>query len=190
MCKVLGISGSLRQVSFNTALLASTKSYLPAPWMMDIALLNDIPVYNEDLQHEGWPTAVTTLAEQIRMADLVLIATPEYNYSIPGGLKNAIDWVSRLPEQPFKGKRVGIMGASSGRLGTVRAQAHLRQCFQFLDAKVLNRPEVFVGFAGQVFNEGRLMDDATITALQAFIAAAVEFVADDPVRRFEYSNSK
>jgi chromate reductase len=120
----------------------------------------------------------------------VIIATPEYNYSIPGGLKNAIDWISRLPEQPFKGKRVGIMGAGSGRLGTVRAQAHLRQCFQFLDAKVLNRPEVFVGFASQVFNQGRLMDDATIAALQAFIAAAVGFVADDPVQRPEYSNSK
>lgn len=177
MVKVLGISGSLRQASFNTALLEAARAYLPRDWSMDIVTPRGFPIYDEELQHQGWPSAALDLAAQIRAADLVVVATPEYNYSIPGGLKNAIDWISRLPEQPFKGKTVGIMGASSGRLGTVRAQAHLRQCFQFLDARVLNKPEVFVGFAPQVFQDGRLIDDATGQAVRAFINALADFAA-------------
>jgi chromate reductase len=175
--KVLGISGSLRQASFNTALLEAARAYLPRDWSMDIVTPRGFPIYDEELQHQGWPSAALDLAAQIRGADLVVVATPEYNYSIPGGLKNAIDWISRLPEPPFKGKAVGVMGASSGRLGTVRAQAHLRQCFQFLDARVLNKPEVFVGFASQIFQDGRLIDDATGQAVQAFINALADFAA-------------
>lgn len=171
MIKILAISGSLRQKSFNTALLRALQDMAPTQWNVALHIPRGFPVYDEDLQKQGWPAPVTGLEQDIRDADCVVIATPEYNYSIPGGLKNAIDWVSRLPDQPFKGKLVGIMGASSGRLGTIRAQLHLRQCFQFLDARVIGRPEVLVANAAQMFQDGVLADTASREALGAFIAA-------------------
>lgn len=171
MIKILAISGSLRQQSFNTALLRALQDTAPAQWEVALRIPRGFPVYDEDLQKQGWPEPVTRLEQDIRDANCVVIATPEYNYSIPGGLKNAIDWVSRLPDQPFKGKLVGIMGASSGRLGTIRAQLHLRQCFQFLDARVIGRPEVLIANAAQMFRGGVLTDPASREALYSFIAA-------------------
>jgi len=159
--KILGISGSLRKGSFNSALLREAQALAPDGMTVDTADISAIPLYNEDVREKGYPTPVQTLREEIRAADAVLIVTPEYNYSIPGVLKNAIDWASRPPEQPFDGKIVGIMGASPGRLGTARAQYHLRQCFVFLNSMVLNKPEVMVAGAATVFKEGRLADDAT-----------------------------
>src|SRR5690606_4805712 len=117
---------------------------------------------DEDVRKQGFPPAAEALREKIRLADALLIVTPEYNYSIPGVLKNAIDWASRPPEQPFQGRPIAIMGASGGVLGTARAQYHLRQCFIFLDSHILNRPEVFIGQAQNRFDaDGRLTDEGT-----------------------------
>jgi len=122
----------------------------------------DLPLYNEDLREQGDPAAVIKLKEQIAKADALLIVTPEYNYSVPGVLKNAIDWVSRPPDQPFNGKPVAIMGASPGKFGTARAQYHLRQTFVCLNAAVLNKPEVMVGGVVGIFDDnGQMTDQAT-----------------------------
>ena len=177
MIRILGISGSLRKGSFNSALLREAKALAPDGMTVDIADISSIPLYNDDLREKGYPAPVQTLREQIGAADAVLIVTPEYNYSIPGVLKNAIDWASRPPAQPFDGKIVGIMGASPGRLGTARAQYHLRQCFVFLNSMVLNKPEVMVGGAANVFKEGRLADDTTrgfVEDMLKALAIAVE----------------
>jgi chromate reductase len=167
---IVGISGSLRSGSYNTALLEAARSLLGADARFEIASLRGIPTYDEDLRAEGWPTVVTELAERIRAADAVVITTPEYNFSIPGGLKNAIDWLSRLPDQPFDAKPVGIAGASTGRLGTARAQCHLRQCFQYLNARVPNKPEVFVSSAGEAFKDGRLANPKALNALSLLLS--------------------
>ena len=159
---VLGISGSLRKGSFNTAILHAARELAPVGMQIRSRTLDDIPVYNEDLRMDGYPAPVQAFRDDIAAADAVLIATPEYNYSIPGVLKNAIDWASRPPDQPFAGKPVAIMGASPGRLGTARAQYHLRQCFVFLDGLVMNRPEVMVSGAHAIIDEsGRLTDETT-----------------------------
>ncbi len=171
MSKILAISGSLRAESYNTALLRTMKTMAPSHWEVALVVPKAFPVYDEDLQKQGWPSPVTELAQSIREADGVVISTPEYNYSIPGGLKNVIDWLSRLPDPPFKGKQVGIMGVSAGRLGAIRGQLHLRQCFQFLESHVLSRPEVIVGNAAQAFENGTLNDSASVEAMRAFIAA-------------------
>jgi chromate reductase len=154
---ILGISGSLRAASFNTGLLRAAQELAPAGVSVTIADIGAIPLYNEEVYQAGFPAAVATLRAQVQAADAVILATPEYNYSIAAPLKNAIDWVSRPPApQPFDGKPVAIMGASAGRLGTARAQYHLRQVLVFLNAHVLNKPEVMVGAAGQAFADGRL----------------------------------
>jgi chromate reductase len=160
--EMLGISGSLRQDSFNTAALRAARELAPEDVRLRIRTLEDIPVYNEDVRLEGYPESVEALRSAIGAADAVLFATPEYNHSIPGVLKNAVDWASRPPEQPFQGKPIAIMGASPGRLGTARAQSHLRQCFVSLDGMVLNGPEILIGTAGDVFDDdGRLTDAST-----------------------------
>ena len=159
---VLGISGSLRKASFNTAALHAARDLAPDGMRIRIRTLEDIPVYNEDVRAQGYPEPVQALRDEIAAADALLIVTPEYNYSVPGVLKNAIDWASRPPDQPFDGKPIAIMGASPGRLGTARAQYHLRQCFVALNGLVLNRPEVMVAGASTIFDEsGRLTDEAT-----------------------------
>jgi chromate reductase len=175
--QLLGISGSLRKNSFNTALLRAAQELAPAGMSIDLADLSEIPLYNDDVREKGFPRPVQALRDRIRVADAVLIATPEYNYSIPGVLKNAIDWASRPPEQPFDGKPVGIMGASPGRIGTARAQYHLRQCFIFLNATVLNKPEVMVGGAAQVFKDGKLADEPTRQFVSDLLTALSQAVA-------------
>jgi len=157
--EVLGLSGSLRKRSYNTALVRAAAELAPDEMHIRVRTLEDIPVYNEDLRAEGYPEPVQRLRDKIAGADAVIIATPEYNYSIPGVLKNAIDWASRPPDQPFEGKPVAIMGASPGRLGSSRAQYHLRQCFVFLDSRVMNRPEVMVSGANSVIDENGLLTD-------------------------------
>ena len=159
---LLGLSGSLRNGSYNTALLHTCRELLPPGCTLEIASLDAVPLYNEDVRTAGYPPAVQQLREQIAKADGVLIATPEYNYSMPGVLKNAIDWASRPPDQPFEQKPVAIMGASPSGLGTARAQYHLRQCFVFLNSCVLNRPEVMIPKAHERFDaEGKLTDEPT-----------------------------
>lgn len=173
--QILGLSGSLRKHSFNTAILHAAVGLAPNDMNIRVRTLEEVPVYNEDLRAEGYPAPVQALRDEIAAADGVLFATPEYNYSIPGVLKNAIDWASRPPDQPFEGKPVAIMGASPGRIGTARAQYHLRQCFVFLDSRVMNRPEVMVSGANKLIDEsGRLIDDAT----RQHIAKMLEAFAD------------
>lgn len=175
--KIAGISGSLRTGSFNSALLRAAQAAAPEDMEIEIESIADIPPYNADVQSAGFPVVVDRLVDRIRQADGVLIATPEYNYSIPGVLKNAIDWVSRADDQPFNGKAVAIMGASMGLLGTARAQYHLRQVFVFLNAMVMNRPEVFVGAAHTKHDEaGNLIHEGTREFLASYLKAVREWV--------------
>ncbi len=160
--RVLGISGSLRSGSVNTGLLRAAIELAPSGMTIDPIELREIPLYDEDLRAQGLPPAVRVLRDRLAAADAVLIVTPEYNYSVPGVLKNAIDWASRPPSQPFAGKPLAIMGASGGAGGTMRAQYHLRQIAVFLDMHPLNKPEVFVRSAAERFDaDGRLVDEAT-----------------------------
>ena len=160
--KVLAISGSLRAGSYNTAALRAAQELAPEGMIIEIVSIAGIPIYDADVQAQGIPQSVQNLGEKIRQADAVLIASPEYNYSIPGGLKNAIDWISRLPNQPFAGKPVAMIGASMSLLGAARAQYHLRQSFVFLDALPINKPEVFITLAHQKFDAaGALTDEPT-----------------------------
>ena len=165
--KVLGISGSLRRGSYNTAALKAAQALAPDGMTIEIASIADIPLYDADIQAEGFPASVQALGEKIRAADAVLFASPEYNYSIPGVLKNAIDWISRLPDQPLAGKPIGMIGASQSILGAARAQYHLRQTFVFLDALPVNKPEVFIALAQNKFDQnGELTDEATGTFIR------------------------
>ena len=169
---ILGIAGSLRRGSFNAATLRTAQELAPDGMRMEIFDIAPIPPYNEDVRQQGFPPPVEALRAKIKAADGLLIVTPEYNYSIPGVLKNAIDWASRPPEQPFDGKPIGIMGASGGALGTARAQYHLRQCFVFLNGLVMNRPEVMIPAAQNKFDaDGKLTDQQTRDFLAAHLAA-------------------
>lgn len=175
--RVLGISGSLRNGSFNTALLRAAVELAPAGMTIELASLRDIPLYDEDLRSEGVPPSVQLLRDQVAAADAIVIASPEYNYSVPGVLKNAIDWVSRPPAQPLADKPLAIMGASSGSSGTMRAQYHLRQIAVFLDMHLLNKPEVFVRSAAERFDaDGHLTDEATRRAVLEQLKALAVWV--------------
>lgn len=169
---ILGISGSLRQGSLNSAALRACASLLPEGVTLSLADLSEVPLYNEDIRTQGLPSSVQQLREQIKAADAIVIATPEYNYSFPGVLKNAIDWASRPPDQPFDGKPIALIGATPGGLGTSRAQYHLRQVFIYLNGHVLNRPEVMISAAPTKFdNDGKLTDESTAENLRKLLAA-------------------
>jgi chromate reductase len=135
-----------------------------------------LPLYNADIQDAtGFPAGATALADAIRAADGIVIVTPEYNFSVPGGLKNAIDWLSRMPNQPFAGKPVALLSASRGQLGGARMQYDLRRILQALDAPVLNRPEIFVGNCVSKFDQAGALTDETARGfvrqqLEAFAA--------------------
>jgi chromate reductase, NAD(P)H dehydrogenase (quinone) len=153
------MAGSLRKGSFNKMLLRAAQDLTPAGAKMEIFELDGIPLFNQDLELTP-PEAVQTMKAMVRAADAVLIVTPEYNYSIPGVLKNAIDWGSRpKPDSCWDRKPVAIMGASTGVFGTARVQYHLRQCLVTLNMPCVNQPEVMVGAAGDKFDaEGKLND--------------------------------
>ena len=159
---VLGFAGSLRKGSYNKALLSAALEMVPEGANLQVFDLDGIPPFNQDQENQP-PEKVKEFKTKIRAADAILIATPEYNYSVPGVLKNAIDWASRpYGDNPFEGKPVALMGASIGMLGTARAQYHLRQTFVFLNMLPLNKPEVMVPFAqDKVDKTGRLTDDKT-----------------------------
>jgi chromate reductase, NAD(P)H dehydrogenase (quinone) len=170
--KVLGICGSLRKGSFNHAAVRAASELLPDGMSLTIAEIADIPLYNEDVRQAGFPPAVQRLREAIAAADALLFATPEYNYSVSGVLKNAIDWASRPPDQPFNGKPVAIMGATAGLWGTSRAQYHLRQSCVFLNMLPINKPEVLIAQAQNKFDaEGRLTDQTTRDLLAQLLVA-------------------
>lgn len=176
--KILGISGSLRKGSLNTQLLHAARELAPEGMDIEIFTINDIPLFNEDVQAQGFPASVQSFRERIAAADALLFATPEYNYSISGVLKNAIDWASRAPAQPFAGKKAGVMGASMGSFGTARAQYHLRQIGVGLNLHFMNRPEMMVGAAHEKFDaEGRLIHEPTREQLRKFLAAFAPFAA-------------
>jgi chromate reductase len=160
--RILGIAGSLRSGSYNRAALRAAVQLAPQGATIETFELNGIPGFSED-DERGPPAIVVELKRRIREADAILLVTPEYNYSIPGVLKNAIDWASRpYGDSAWNGKPAAIMGASVGTLGTARAQYHLRQIMVFLNMFPLNQPEVMIGNASQRFDkEGNLTDEAT-----------------------------
>jgi chromate reductase len=164
--KILGFAGSLRAGSYNKALLRAAIDLLPEDVTLEIFDLIGIPAFNQDIEMD-MPTKVKEFKSKIRKADAILIATPEYNYSVPGVLKNAINWASRpYGDNSFDGKPVALMSASPGMLGGVRAQYHLRQSFVYLNMYPVNGPDVIVNFAQQKFDSnGNLVDDNTKTFL-------------------------
>lgn len=157
---ILGIAGSLRKQSFNRALLRAAQELTPQGATIETFELDGIPGFNQD-EEANPPAKVTELKQRIRSADAILFVTPEYNYSLPGVLKNAIDWASRpYGDSAWNGKPVAIMGASVGSIGTARAQYHLRQSFVFLNMYAVNQPEVMLGNAHQHFDQdGKLTDE-------------------------------
>lgn len=166
MTKVLGIAGSLRAGSFNRALLRAAQEL--APDDMDISIFPNekmvkVPLYNEDVRAKAEPEVIVALKREIESADAILFATPEYNFSIPGVLKNTIDWVSRPPDQsPLNGKPVAIMGASTGNFGTARVQLHLHQICVFTNMLPVNQPQVLVSRAKENFDtDGRLTNETS-----------------------------
>jgi len=172
--RIVGIAGSLRSGSFNAALLRAALEECPASATLELESIRGIPLYDGDVEAVGLPETVRRFRERIAAADALLIVTPEYNYSMAGVLKNAIDWASRPPDQPFSGKPVAIAGASMGGFGTARAQYHLRQTCVFLDMIPLNKPEVFISAAHQkVDAQGRLSDEHSRVAVRALLEALV-----------------
>ena len=157
---ILGIAGSLRHGSYNRAALREAQKLVSGDAKLEIFELDGIPGFNED-EEKNPPAKVIELKGRVRAADAILFVTPEYNYSIPGVLKNAIDWASRpYGDSAWSGKPVAVMGASIGILGTARAQYHLRQSFVFLNMYPINQPEVMIGNAGERFDkEGNLTDE-------------------------------
>ena len=174
--RLLGICGSLRRASLNRALLDALGDALPHGAQLAIFdQLGELPIFNSDLVD---PPPVAALKAVIAEADGIVFAVPEYNYSVPGGLKNALDWVSRPPaSSPMRGKPVGMIGATSGMSGTIRAQAHLRQMLVYSDSPCLNQPEVLIPRAHERFDDaGRLVDEPTHALLARFAAALCAFV--------------
>ena len=161
--KILGISGSLRKGSFNTAALKICADLMPAGMKMtSYARLDDIPLFNQDVFDAGLPESAKRFRAEVEAADGLLIASPEYNFSLSAALKNAIDWASRPPNQAFQDKPVAIFSASGGPLGGARVQYDLRRILGQLWAHVLPRPEVFIGAAQTKFDaQGKLTDEAT-----------------------------
>ncbi|VVB76976.1 FMN-dependent NADH-azoreductase [uncultured archaeon] len=174
--RIFGFAGSLRKGSYNRMLLDAAAELLPEGASLENFDLSDIPVFNQDLEG-ALPEPVKRFKAGIKAADAILIVTPEYNYSVPGVLKNAIDWASRPHgDNSFEKKPVAIMSASPGMLGGSRAQYHLRQSFVFLNAYPMQRPEIFVAFADTKFDgEGRLTDQDTRDHVKTFLQSLAKW---------------
>jgi chromate reductase len=171
--------GSLRKASVNAGVARALPGLAPeGVEMVELGSIGDFPLFDADMQAVGFPNAVTAMGATIKAADGVIIVSPEYNYSVPGVLKNALDWLSRLPENPFAAKPVLIQSASPGAIGGARMQYHLRQIMVFLDGRVLNRPEAMIGGAyGKAdMATGDLTDEATKDFLRKQLAAFADFV--------------
>jgi chromate reductase, NAD(P)H dehydrogenase (quinone) len=177
---VLVICGSLRKRSYNAALTRALPDLAPPEMKLVTAPpFETLPLYNADIQEaSGFPGPAEDIATAVRAADGVLFVTPEYNWSMPGGLKNAIDWVSRMKEQPFEGKPVAIQSCSQGPLGGARMQYHWRMSMTFLKAFIFGTPEVFVGNAASKFDKETLAltDQSTKDAVKAQLAAFAKFI--------------
>jgi len=173
---ILGIAGSLRPASYNRAALRAATELVPEGATLDVFELDGIPGFNQD-EEQNPPPKVTELKRRVREADAILFVTPEYNYSIPGVLKNAIDWGSRpYGDSAWNGKPVAIMGASIGTIGTARAQYHLRQVFVFLNMFPINQPEVMIGNAAERFDaQGNLTDETTKKLIRQLLQNLVQW---------------
>jgi chromate reductase, NAD(P)H dehydrogenase (quinone) len=160
---IVGLCGSLRSASINRWALQLAGEVMATPMKMDILDWREVPIFDGDLLAKGWPEPVARLSERIRRADGVVIATPEYNFTVPGGLKNLLDWISRTDDQPFAGKPLAILSASPGPLGGARVQYDLRKIMLFLNAMPLIKPEVFIGGAIAKFDaaSGLCTDEVT-----------------------------
>ncbi|MEM7482804.1 MAG: NADPH-dependent FMN reductase [Acidobacteriota bacterium] len=176
--QVTAIAGSLRRGSVNRALLVAATELAPPSLDIRIVGLNDLPVYDGDVEDQGVPDAVKALREAVESADGLLIATPEYNQGVPGGLKNAVDWLSRPPKpQSFDGRPIGVMGATPGTLGTRAAQYQLRQTLVGLNGAVMAQPMLFISGAGQKFDADlRLTDEPTRAHLTRYLEAFAGWV--------------
>jgi chromate reductase len=172
--RILGICGSMRKQSYNLAALRAATQLVPAGATIEIADIRDLPDFNQD-DEQSPPAKVAELKKQIRAADAILFVTPEYNYSVPGVLKNAIDWCSRpYGDSAWSGKPVAIMGASIGATGTARAQYHLRQMFVFLNMFPVNQPEVMIANCADRFDaDGNLTHDSTKEIIRKLLVSLV-----------------
>jgi len=174
--KLVAFCGSLRKASFNRMALGVFTERLPAGVTLSTIEIGDWPLYDADVQAKGFPAPVVAAQQAMLAADGIVFATPEYNYSVSGVLKNAIDWLSRLTPQPFAAKPIAMFGASGGPTGTARSQYHLRQMMVFLDGRPVNKPEVMIGAAHTKFVDGKFTDEAgakLLADLGASLALAV-----------------
>jgi len=178
---VVCICGSLRKASYNRMVMNALPALAPPNLKLaEAPPFAEFPLYNADMQEaSGVPAAVQKLADAIRAADGVIFNSPEYNFSVPGGLKNAIDWVSRVPNQPFAGKPVALQSAANGALGGGRMQYDLRRSMLFLDAMTLNKPEIFIGNCSQKIDAktGQITDQQTVGFIQQQLVAFTKFIA-------------
>lgn len=172
---ILGIVGSLRKSSYNGFAMKAAQELLPENASLEIAYLHGIPVFNQD-EEMAPPTTVVEFRQKILAADAILFATPEYNYSVPGGLKNAIDWASRpYGQSVWRGKTAAIMGVSVGNFGTARAQYDLRKILVTLEMPAVVQPEVMIGNAAERFdNNGRLTDERSRQLIQKLLSTLVQ----------------
>ena len=170
--KVLGISGSLRRNSFNTAALRTCAELMPAGMTLTYARIDDIPLFNQDVFDAGLPEPAKRFRAEVAAADALLIASPEYNFSVTAALKNAIDWGSRAPNQVFQDKPIAMFSATTGPVGGARVQYDLRKILAQLWGLILPKPEVFIGNAASKFDaQGRLTDETTRKFLTELLAA-------------------
>jgi chromate reductase, NAD(P)H dehydrogenase (quinone) len=180
MANVITICGSLRKGSFNRIVMNALPALAPSGMSLKEAPpFSEFPLYNADIQNStGFPAPVNALAEAIRAADGVIFCSPEYNFSIPGALKNAIDWVSRVQNQPFAGKPIALTSVSPGPVGGARVQYDLRKCMVFLDALTLNKPEIFISNCASRIDDktGKITDEATVGFLKQMLAAFAKFI--------------
>jgi chromate reductase, NAD(P)H dehydrogenase (quinone) len=181
---ILGLSGSLRSGSFNTQLLRVAQDLTPAGAALEIYDFSDVPLYDGDVEAAGTPLAVRRLRDRIRAADAIVIATPEYNFSLPGVLKNALDWASRpYAENAWAGKPLAILGGGAG-LGTSRAQDHLRHVAHALEMRVVRRPEIFISNIWEKIGpDGRLNDPVAHALIGQLLTNLVDLARVDGITR-------
>jgi len=175
---VVALNGSLREKSLNAYVLRLAADLMPVGMTLELLDWRDVPILNADDIPKGYPPSVLRIRDRIAHADAVLIGSPEFNYSIPGGLKNVLDWVSRGDDQPFARKPVSLITVSPGPVGGSRVQYELRKVLQFMDAHVMNRPEVFVTAALQKFDaDGNCTDETTKEFVRVQMAAFHTWIA-------------
>jgi chromate reductase, NAD(P)H dehydrogenase (quinone) len=174
--RILGIAGSLRRESYNRAALRAATQLVPEGAVIEVFELDGIPGFNQD-EEQNPPARIAELKRKVRESDAILFVTPEYNYSVPGVLKNAIDWASRpYGDSAWDGKPAAIMGASIGAIATARAQYHLRQMMVFLNMFPINRPEVMIGNASNAFDaQGNLTDETTKTYIRDLLQSLIDW---------------